>query len=94
MTSNPSRRLINDIEALLATSARLFASEGSVREVALLANAEYSINLCEEQYGQNTYHLYLQVPDCLYSQNSDDLIIETDRSFYVNAPKRSIASLA
>jgi len=27
MTSNPSHQLINDIEALLATSARLFASD-------------------------------------------------------------------
>jgi len=73
MTSNPSRQLINDIEALLATSARLFASEGCVREVAILANAEPSIDWCGENFGQNIYHLYLQVPDWLYSQISDDI---------------------
>ncbi len=73
MTSNPSRRLINDIEALLATSARLFASEGCVREVAILANAEHNIEWCGENFGQNIYHLYLQVPYCLYSQFSDDI---------------------
>jgi hypothetical protein len=100
MTSNPSRRFINDIEALLATSARLFASEGSVREVALLANAEYSLNLCEEQYGPNTYHLYLQVPDCLYSQNSDDiegcenLILEKARILLKPYPDDYLASLS
>jgi hypothetical protein len=78
MTSNPSRQLINDIEALLATSARLFASEGSVREVAILANAKYSIDLCGEEFGQNIYYLYLQVPDCLYSQISDEIEVCED----------------
>jgi len=73
MTSNPSRRLINDIEALLATSASRFASEGSVREVAILANADYNIEWCGENFGQNIYHLYLQVPDWLYSKISDDI---------------------
>lgn len=78
MTSNPSRQLINDIEALLATSARLFASEGSMREVAILANAEYSIIQCYydedgQEFYENTYHLYLQVPDSLYSQISDEI---------------------
>jgi len=73
MTSNPSRQLINDIEALLATSARLFWSEGSVREVAILANAQHSIEWCGENLGRNIYHLYLQVPDSLYSQFSDEI---------------------
>ena len=73
MTSNPSRQLINDIEALLATSARLFASEGSMREVAILANAEQSIDRCGEDFGLNIYNLYLQVPDSLYSQFSDEI---------------------
>ena len=43
MDSNPSRNLITDIEALLATTATLFALEGSAREVAILANAEYNL---------------------------------------------------
>jgi hypothetical protein len=73
MTSNPSRQLTNDIEALLATSARLFASEGSVREVAILANAECSIDWCGEEFGHDIYHLYLQVPHYLYSQISDEI---------------------
>jgi hypothetical protein len=78
MTSNPSRQLTNDIEALLATSARLFASEGSLREVAILANAEPSIDWCGENFGQNIYHLYLQVPHYLYSQISDEIEVCED----------------
>ncbi len=73
MTSNPSRRLINDIEALLATSARQFALEGSVREVAILANAEYNLDWCEEEFNVEIYNLYLQVPGWLYSQISDNI---------------------
>ena len=100
MTSNPSRRLINDIEALLATSARLFASEGSLREVAILANAEYSIDWCREEFDQNIYHLYLQVPDCLYSQISDDiegcenLILEKARILLRPYPDDDLAYLS
>jgi hypothetical protein len=78
MTSNPSRQLTNDIEALLATSARLFASEGSLREVAILANAEPSIEWCEENFGRNIFHLYLQVPHYLYSQISDEIEVCED----------------
>jgi len=79
MTSNPSRRLINDIEALLATSARLFASEGSLREVAILANAEPSIDWCSENdFGHDIYHLSLQVPHYLYSQISDEIEVCED----------------
>ena len=100
MTSNPSRRLINDIEALLATSARLFASEGSLREVAILANAEPSIDWCGENFGQNIYHLYLQVPDSLYSQFSDDikgcenLILEKARILLKPYPDDDLAYLS
>jgi len=78
MTSNPSRQLINDIEALLATSARLFASEGSVRQVAILANAEYNIECCGEGFNADIYNLYLQVPDYLYSQISDEIEVCED----------------
>lgn len=79
MTSNPSRQLTNDIEALLATSARLFASEGSLREVAILANAEHSIDWCSENdFGHDIYHLYLQVPHYLYSQISDEIEVCED----------------
>ncbi|MEG4495516.1 hypothetical protein, partial [Microcoleus sp. D3_18_C4] len=96
MTSNPSRRLINDIEALLATSASLFASEGSVRQVAILANAEYSIDWCREEFGQDIYHLYLQVPDCLYSEISDEIEVYENRNRSGGAPvahhpKRSLS---
>jgi hypothetical protein len=100
MTSNPSRRLINDIEALLATSARLFASEGSLREVAILANAEPSIDWCREEFDQNIYHLYLQVPDWLYSQISDDiegcenLILEKARILLRPYPDDDLAYLS
>src|SRR4028118_1284799 len=99
MTSNPSRQLINDIEALLATSARLFASEGSVREVAILANAQHSIEWCGENFGRNIYHLYLQVPDSLYSQFSDDikgcenLILEKARILLKPYPDDDLANV-
>jgi hypothetical protein len=79
MTSNPSRQLTNDIEALLATSARLFASEGSLREVAILANAQHSIDWCSENgFGHDIYRLHLQVPHYLYSQISDEIEVCED----------------
>jgi len=71
--------LSNDIEALLATSAGLFASEGSLREVAILANAEYSTERCaENDFGYGIYHLYLQVPNYLYSQFYDEIEVCED----------------
>ncbi len=100
MTSNPSRQLINDIEALLATSARLFSSEGSVREVAILANAQHSIEWCGENFGRNIYHLYLQVPNYLYSQFSDeievceDLILKKARILIKPYPEDELAYLS
>jgi hypothetical protein len=100
MTSNPSRQLINDIEALLATSARLFASEGSMREVAILANAQPSIEWCGENFGRNIYHLYLQVPHYLYSQISDeievceDLILKKARILLKPYPEDELAYLS
>ena len=70
MTSNPSRQLINDIEALLATSASLFSSEGSVREVAILANAEYSIDWCREELAETFTTSIAILNDFLYLEQS------------------------
>ncbi len=75
MISNSDRNFIDDIEALLATVARQFALEGSAKEVAILANANYDIQWTEEDWGVDSYTLYLQVPSWLYAQISDNLNI-------------------
>ncbi len=73
MNSNPSRNLITDIEALLATTATLFALEGSAREVAILANAEYNLLQRDGEEWYLEYNLYFQIPSWLYSQIADDI---------------------
>lgn len=63
-----------DPEPLFSTVARLLATEGFAREVAILATAK--INVRQTGYGQNwgeeryLYTIYLQVPPWLYSQIS------------------------
>lgn len=73
MNSNPSRNLITDLEALVATTATLFALEGSPREVAILAKAEYNLQWNMNDGEVNYYDLYFQVPSWLYSQIAEDL---------------------
>ncbi|MGC5328985.1 hypothetical protein [Brevibacillus sp. SYSU BS000544] len=65
---------IQQTESLLATIVRLFALEGSAKEVALLANSKVKI----EQTGYDNwnggiyfYTLFLQIPINLYSQTND-----------------------
>lgn len=71
-----SSRYFADAEAVLGTLARLFASEGKAREVAVLTYS--SPDLVETGYdnwngGQTTYSLYLHVPLNLYSQLQEHL---------------------
>lgn len=73
MNSNPSRNLITDLEALVATTATQFTLEGSAREVAILANAEYNLQLEGKEWDVDYYDLYFQVPSWLYSQIADDI---------------------
>ena len=73
MNSNPSRNLITDLEALVATTATQFTLEGSAPEVAILANAEYNLQRNGEEWGVDYYDLYFQVPSWLYSQIADDI---------------------
>jgi hypothetical protein len=73
MNSNPSRNLITDLEALVATTATQFTLEGSAPEVAILANAEYNLQRNGEDWDVVYYDLYFQVPSGLYSQIADDI---------------------
>jgi hypothetical protein len=73
MTSNSNRNITDDIEALLATTARHFASEGSAREVAILANAEYDLQWQRQNWEVDVYNLYLQIPSWLHSQISNNI---------------------
>lgn len=69
-------RFFADPESILGTLARLFASEGAAREVAVLT---YSApELVETNYdnwngGTTTYSLYLHVPLSLYPQLQDGM---------------------
>jgi hypothetical protein len=68
-------------EPLLATLARLFASEGAAREVAILANSTASIKQTSYDNwdgGIYGYTLYLQVPYWFFNQISSE--IETSQS--------------
>jgi hypothetical protein len=69
---------VSDLEPLLATVARLFAADGSAREVAILANAQASIK--ETSYdnwngGTTGHSLFLAIPNPLYSQVVGELEI-------------------
>jgi hypothetical protein len=61
------------LEPFLATLARMLASAGLTREVAVVTFAEPVLNLLENDWGQEYYTLYLHVPQRLYTQ------IETER---------------
>lgn len=64
-----------NLEALLATAARLFFADGATREVAILADAQASLQGYEYDNGFNetrTHHcLNLEIPSWLYWQISD-----------------------
>jgi hypothetical protein len=69
MTS--SDNFFSNPEPILATLARLFASDGSAREVAILANSTATIKQTSYDNwngGTYGYSLYLQVPHWLYNQ--------------------------
>jgi len=60
-----------DPEPMLATLARLFASEGAAKEVALLANSTATIKQTSYDNwngGTYGYSLFLQIPHWLYNQ--------------------------
>ena len=64
-----------DFEALLATAARLFFADGATREVAILADAQASLQdyVYENSFGEThtNFCLNLEIPHWLYWQISD-----------------------
>jgi len=68
MSNETKASITSDLDAVLATTARLFAQEGSAREVAILANALASLQHIESDWGIDYYRLFLQIPSWLYSQ--------------------------
>ncbi|MFN0107583.1 MAG: hypothetical protein ACKVZH_01920 [Blastocatellia bacterium] len=64
-----------ELEALLATAARLFFADGATREVAILADAQATLQSYEYDngFGETRIHhcLNLEVPSWLYWQISD-----------------------
>jgi hypothetical protein len=56
------------LDPFLATLARMLASAGLTREVAIVTFAEPVLDLLENDYGQEYYLLYLHVPHRLYTQ--------------------------
>ena len=66
-------------QPLLRALARLFASEGSATEVAILANASASIGSKYDDFGEEWTILYLQIPMYLYNQVSKDISNYEDR---------------
>ncbi len=56
------------LDPFLATLARMLASAGLTREVAIVTFAEPVLNLLENDYGDEYYLLYLHVPHRLYTQ--------------------------
>lgn len=75
------------IEAFLATLARLYAADGSAREVAILAVSKPRVE--ETDYdnwdgGTYGYSVYLEVPMSIYSQINDDKD-EIERGFVSKA---------
>jgi hypothetical protein len=74
MTTNDN--FFSNPEPLLATLARLFASDGAAREVAILANSTATIKQTSYDNwngGTYGYSLFLQVPHWLYNQIASDL---------------------
>jgi hypothetical protein len=61
------------LEPFLSTLARILASAGLSREVAIVTFAEPVLNLLENDWGNEYYMLYLNIPHRLYAQ------IETER---------------
>jgi hypothetical protein len=69
-----NQRFFSDPEAILGTLARLFASDGKPREVAILAYSTPDIQQTDyDNYdgGQTFYTLYLHAPVYLYTQLED-----------------------
>lgn len=66
----------NDPSPLLGTVARLFAKDGSTKEVAILANASATIEQTDyDNWNGGTYKfaIYLQIPHWLYSQVESEM---------------------
>jgi len=64
-----------DIEPFMATLARLFATKGDAREVAILASAKAKVIKTEYDNwngGTQYYALFLEIPVALYSQITDE----------------------
>ena len=74
--STSAENFYTNPEPLLATLARLFASEGAAREVAILANSTASMkqtNYDNWNGGMYGYTLYLQVPYWFFNQIGSEL---------------------
>lgn len=79
MSTETQANITSDLEAILATMARLFAADGAAREVAILANAVTSLRYRNTVYTMpfdaevDLYCLDLEIPSWLYSQVSKEL---------------------
>ena len=73
---NSAKAIEESLEEIIATTARLFASEGNATEVAILVHAEPSIQQTDYDNfdgGVYIYTIYLVLPLHLYSQISSDI---------------------
>ncbi len=74
--------LFDNPEPILATLAQIYASEGLAREVALVANANATMQHLEYDNwngGTDSYRLFVEVPSWLYTQlNKDKAALEAD----------------
>jgi hypothetical protein len=74
MSNNQETRPFPDVEAVLATVARLFASEGDLLAVDLLSTAQPRFEWSSHDNwdgGFDMYNLYLEIPLALYSKVGD-----------------------
>ncbi|MFB5269112.1 hypothetical protein ACE41H_20315 [Paenibacillus enshidis] len=83
---------IKESDSHLATIVRLFALEGATKEVAVLANAESSVEQTDyDNYHRGTalYTLYLKVAIALYAQIENE--IETIQQSISNKLNKAVA---
>jgi len=68
--------LVSDLEKILGTLAKLFATDGNVREVSVLAMSKATIVQTHQESwngGVYGYTIYLEVPEGLYHQLGGDI---------------------
>jgi hypothetical protein len=83
-----------NLDAILATTAKLLVRNGNVAAASILANAEPFLRIEDSEYGQNHWKLNLVIPAEAYFVMKEDLTTDLRIEYEIDGALRNVMQAA